>query len=109
IADLWVIVCIAEPSFICAIEGVACTLCRYWADATEVRASIVQAVSDMLEIVAPGTLKGSGVRILLDHLGATPKESWQLVMGKDVEMLKLASLGVALSNGLENAKAVAPM
>ncbi|KAL2240702.1 UNVERIFIED_CONTAM: Endoribonuclease YBEY, chloroplastic, partial [Sesamum indicum] len=54
-------------------EVVAGTLCPYWAKATEVRAYVTQAVSDMLEIVAPGTLKGSGVRILFDHLWVTPK------------------------------------
>ncbi|KAH6783156.1 haloacid dehalogenase-like hydrolase family protein [Perilla frutescens var. hirtella] len=94
--------------FLDTAEGVAGTLRPYWAEATADRASVVQAVPDMLEIVPPGTSKGSGVRILLDHLGATPDEVMAIGDGEnDVEMLKLASLGVALSNGSEKAKAVA--
>ncbi|KAL0322969.1 UNVERIFIED_CONTAM: Endoribonuclease YBEY, chloroplastic [Sesamum angustifolium] len=60
--------------FLDTSEGVASTLCPYWADATEVRAFVVQVVWDMLEIVALGILKECGVRILLDHLGITLKE-----------------------------------
>ncbi|KAH6755113.1 haloacid dehalogenase-like hydrolase family protein [Perilla frutescens var. hirtella] len=94
--------------FLDTAEGVAGTLRPYWAEATADRASVVQAVPDMLEIVPPGTSKGSGVRILLDHLGATPDEVMAIGDGEnDVEMLQLASLGVALSNGSEKAKAVA--
>lgn len=94
--------------FLDTAEGVARTLRPYWAEATADRASVVQAVPDMLEIVPPGTSKGSGVRILLDHLGATPDEVMAIGDGEnDVEMLQLASLGVALSNGSEKAKAVA--
>lgn len=94
--------------FLDTAEGVASTLRPYWAEATADRASVVQAVPDMLEIVPPGTSKGSGVRILLDHLGATPDEVMAIGDGEnDVEMLQLASLGVALSNGSEKAKAVA--
>ncbi|KAI3468172.1 hypothetical protein Pfo_024835 [Paulownia fortunei] len=94
--------------FLDSSEGVAGTLRPYWAEATEDRASVVQAVPDMLEIVPPGTSKGSGVRILLDHLGVAPNEVMAIGDGEnDVEMLELASLGVALSNGSEKAKAVA--
>lgn len=60
--------------FLDTAEGVASTLRPYWAAATADRASVVQAQPNMLEIVPPGTSKGSGVRILLDHLGATPDE-----------------------------------
>lgn len=60
--------------FLDTAEGVASTLRPYWAEATADRASVVQAQPDMLEIVPPGTSKGSGVQILLDHLGATPDE-----------------------------------
>ncbi|KAL2237054.1 UNVERIFIED_CONTAM: Endoribonuclease YBEY, chloroplastic [Sesamum indicum] len=94
--------------FLDTSEGVAGTLRPYWAEATEGRACVVQAVPDMLEIVPPGSSKGSGVGILLDHLGVSPKEVMAIGDGEnDVEMLKLASLGVALSNGSEKAKAVA--
>ncbi|KAL0394126.1 UNVERIFIED_CONTAM: Endoribonuclease YBEY, chloroplastic [Sesamum latifolium] len=89
-------------------EGIARTLRPYWAEATQGRACVVQAVPGMLELVPPGSSKGSGVGVLLDHLGVTPKEIMAIGDGEnDVEMLKLASLGVALSNGSEKAKAVA--
>ncbi|KAL7122000.1 hypothetical protein ACP275_01G018500 [Erythranthe tilingii] len=94
--------------FLDSAEGVANTLRPYWTEAIDDRASVVQAVPDMLEIVPPGTSKGSGVKILLDHLGVTPDEIMAIGDGEnDVEMLELASLGVALSNGSEKAKAVA--
>ncbi|XP_042001165.1 endoribonuclease YBEY, chloroplastic-like isoform X1 [Salvia splendens] len=94
--------------FLDTAEGVAGTIRPYWAEATGDRASVVQAQPDMLEIVPLGTSKGSGVKILLDHLGATPDEVMAIGDGEnDVEMLQLASLGVALSNGSEKAKAVA--
>lgn len=60
--------------FLDTAEGVAGTIRPYWAEATVDRASVVQAQPDMLEIVPLGTSKGSGVKILLDHLGATPDE-----------------------------------
>ncbi|KAK3040964.1 hypothetical protein RJ639_029074 [Escallonia herrerae] len=89
-------------------EGVATTLRPYWSEATRDRASVVQAQPDMLEIVPSGTSKGSGVRMLLDHLGITAKEVMAISDGEnDVEMLELVSLGIALSNGSEKAKAVA--
>lgn len=94
--------------FLDTAEGVSTVLRPYWAEATGGHASVVQAVPDMLEIVPSGTSKGSGVRMLLDHLGITPKEVMAIGDGEnDVEMLDLASLGVALSNGSEKAKAVA--
>uniref|UniRef100_A0A5B7AM20 Sugar-phosphatase n=1 Tax=Davidia involucrata TaxID=16924 RepID=A0A5B7AM20_DAVIN len=94
--------------FLDTAEGVANTLRPYWAEATRDRATVVQAVPDMLEIVPPGSSKGSGVRMLLDHLGVTAKEIMAIGDGEnDVEMLELASLGIALSNGSEKAKAVA--
>ncbi|KAL0293898.1 UNVERIFIED_CONTAM: Endoribonuclease YBEY, chloroplastic, partial [Sesamum radiatum] len=53
--------------FLDTSKGVASNFCPHSADATEVHAFVVQAVSDMLEIVALGILKGCGVRILLDQ------------------------------------------
>lgn len=60
--------------FLDTVEGVATALRPYWAEATKDRATVVQAVPDMLEIVPSGTSKGNGVRMLLDHLGASPEE-----------------------------------
>ncbi|KAK6912764.1 Endoribonuclease YbeY [Dillenia turbinata] len=89
-------------------DGISTTIRPYWSEATNGRAKVVQAVPDMLEIVPPATSKGSGVRMLLDHLGVSPKEIMAIGDGEnDIEMLELASLGVALSNGAEKTKAVA--
>ncbi|WOG84073.1 hypothetical protein DCAR_0103253 [Daucus carota subsp. sativus] len=94
--------------FLDTAEGVSTTLRPYWSEATSNRASVVQAQEDMLEIVPLGTSKGSGVKMLLDHLGVPAKEVMAIGDGEnDVEMLELASLGVALSNGSDKAKAVA--
>ncbi|WRX33026.1 Endoribonuclease YbeY - like 1 [Theobroma cacao] len=89
-------------------EGISTNLRPYWSEATRDRASVVQAVPDMLEIVPLGTSKGSGVKMLLDHLGVNAKETMAIGDGEnDVEMLELASLGIALSNGTEKTKSVA--
>ncbi|KAJ4957639.1 hypothetical protein NE237_024750 [Protea cynaroides] len=94
--------------FLDTAEGVDMTLRPYWSEATKGCAHVVQSIPDMLEIVPPGTSKGSGVRILLDHLGLTTKEVMAIGDGdNDVEMLELAYLGVALSNGSEKTKSVA--
>lgn len=60
--------------FLDTVEGVATTLRPYWEEATGDQASVVQAVPDMLEIIPSRTSKGSGVKMLLDHLGVSPKE-----------------------------------
>ncbi|XP_062164021.1 endoribonuclease YBEY, chloroplastic isoform X2 [Alnus glutinosa] len=94
--------------FLDTSAGVSTTLRPYWSEATRDRATVVQAVPDMLEIVPLGTSKGSGVKMLLDHLGSTAKEVMAIGDGEnDVEMLELAALGIALSNGSEKTKAVA--
>lgn len=94
--------------FVDTTERVAATLRPHWSEATGDDAKVVQTVPDMLEIVPHGTSKGDGVKLLLDHLGATPKEVMAIGDGEnDIEMLQLATLGVALSNGSERTKAVA--
>ncbi|KAK3161887.1 hypothetical protein QOZ80_1BG0082730 [Eleusine coracana subsp. coracana] len=89
-------------------EGISSALRPHWAKAIEGRAHVVQAQPDMLEIVPPSTSKGNGVKILLNHLGIGPDEVMAIGDGEnDIEMLQLASLGVALANGSEKTKAVA--
>ncbi|CAL9187207.1 endoribonuclease YBEY, chloroplastic [Musa acuminata AAA Group] len=89
-------------------EGVSTTLRPYWAEAIMGRAEVVQAQPDMLEIVPAGTSKGNGVQMLLNHLGISEKEIMAIGDGEnDIEMLQLASLGIALANGSEKTKAVA--
>lgn len=61
-------------AFLDSAENVATTIRPYWAEATGDRASITQALVDILEIVPHGTSKGNGVRLLLDHLGVSPDE-----------------------------------
>lgn len=60
--------------FVDTPEGITSTLRPHWEEATDGLAGVVQAVPDMLEIVPAGTSKGSGVKMLLDHLGISPKE-----------------------------------
>jgi len=64
--------------FLDTAQSVSDTLRPYWSDATKGRATVVQAVPDMLEIVPLGTCKGNGVKVLLDHLGVTAKEVPQI-------------------------------
>ncbi|KAF8388879.1 hypothetical protein HHK36_025560 [Tetracentron sinense] len=94
--------------FIDTAETVSTTLRPYWSEAVRDRAGVVQGQADMLEIVPAGTSKGNGVRMLLNHLGVSANEIMAIGDGEnDVEMLELASLGIALSNGSEKAKVVA--
>ncbi|KMZ75042.1 Hydrolase Cof, related [Zostera marina] len=89
-------------------EGISTNLRPYWLEASKGRADITQAQTDMLEIIPPDASKGKGVKLLLDHLGVTPKEIMAIGDGEnDIEMLELAGLGVALSNGSEKTKFVA--
>lgn len=55
-------------------EGISSALRPYWAKAIEGRAHVVQAQPDMLELVPPATSKGSGVKILLNHLSISADE-----------------------------------
>ncbi|CAN7060582.1 hypothetical protein BRARA_D01569 [Brassica rapa] len=99
---------IQKVIFMDTTEGVSSVIRPYWSEATGDRASVVQAQSDMLEIVPPGTSKGNGVKMLLSHLGVSPNEIMAIGDGEnDMEMLELASLGVVMSNGAEKTKAVA--
>lgn len=72
------------------------------------RATIVQALDDMLEILPSGISKGDGLAILLAHLGI----DWQNVMAvgdgeNDREMLERAGFGVAMGNAHPVAAATA--
>ncbi|OAY84385.1 Endoribonuclease YbeY, partial [Ananas comosus] len=60
--------------FLYTADGVFSVLHPYWSEALKGRACIVQEMPDMLEIVPPGISKGSGAKLLLDHLGITEKE-----------------------------------
>lgn len=60
--------------FLDTAEGISSTLRPYFIEATEGWAGIVQAQPGMLEIVPAGISKGTGVKMLLDHLGIPAKE-----------------------------------
>ncbi|KAI3792739.1 hypothetical protein L2E82_06627 [Cichorium intybus] len=99
---------IQKVLFLDTAEGVEGKIRPYWSEATKGRATVVQAQADMLEIVPPATSKGNGVKMLLDHLGVTANEVMAIGDGEnDIEMMQLASLGVAMSNGCEKTKAAA--
>lgn len=55
-------------------EGISNTLRPHWSEVTRGRAGVVQAQEDMLEIVPPQTSKGTGVKMLLDHLNINAEE-----------------------------------
>lgn len=63
-------------------------------------ASVTQAMPTMLEWLPPGCSKAKGVRKVCESLGIDPTTEL-LAMGdaeNDVEMLKMASIGVAVGN-----------
>ncbi|CAI0409537.1 unnamed protein product [Linum tenue] len=108
VEDLIAAADIQKMLFIDTADRVATELRPYWSEAAGELANVVQAVPHMLEIVPVGTSKGSGIQILLDHLGVKAEEIMAIGDGEnDIEMLQLAALGIALSNGVEKTKAVA--
>lgn len=50
-------------------ERVASFLRPHWTLAVNGRATVVQALPEMMEILPAGASKGTGVQRLLDHLG----------------------------------------
>ncbi|KAF9681074.1 hypothetical protein SADUNF_Sadunf06G0187700 [Salix dunnii] len=90
-----------HQALVLGFEIVGISLLLVEQEANGGRASVVQAGPNMLEIVLPGTSKGSGVKATLDHLGVTAKE-----IRADL-MPELASPGIALGNGSEKTKAAA--
>ncbi|XP_071729282.1 uncharacterized protein [Rutidosis leptorrhynchoides] len=65
-----------------------------------------QALPDILEIMSVGTSKCFRVRMLLSHFGVTENKVMAIDDGEnDIEMLQLASLGVAMKNGSKKTEA----
>ncbi|KAF6261871.1 HAD-like domain-containing protein, partial [Scenedesmus sp. NREL 46B-D3] len=72
------------------------------------RASCTTALSGMLEVLPLGASKGAGVAWLLAHLGMEPAGLLALGDGEnDIEMLRLAGVGVAMGNAGAAVKAAA--
>jgi Cof subfamily protein (haloacid dehalogenase superfamily) len=72
------------------------------------QASLVSPLDYILEVLPPGASKGTGLRRLLDELGIDPARVMAIGDGEnDVEMLRLAGIGVAVGNAMPVAKAAA--
>ena len=71
-------------------------------------ASLTQSQGTMLEVLPPGSSKGAGMRLMLQHLGVACEEV--LALGdaeNDIEMLAMAGVGVAMGNASPGAKRAA--
>lgn len=65
-------------------------------------------VLDTLEILPPGASKGKALKVLIHEMGITPAEVMAIGDGEnDIEMVKLAGLGVAVANANPKLKAIA--
>lgn len=60
--------------FLQEAEEISAVLRPHWLEAAGGRAGVVHSHAGMLEIVPPGTSKGRGVQILLDHLNISANE-----------------------------------
>ncbi len=72
------------------------------------QASLVRPLDYVLEVLPYGASKGAGLMRLLDELGIDPARVMAIGDGEnDVEMLRLAGIGVAVGNAMPVAKAAA--
>ncbi|KAJ7520296.1 hypothetical protein O6H91_20G077400 [Diphasiastrum complanatum] len=89
-------------------ETIANFVRPHWLSVTQGRATVTQALPEMLEILPRGASKGAGVKMLLDELRISPNEVMAIGDGEnDIEMLKLVGLGVVMGNGAAQTIAVA--
>jgi Cof subfamily protein (haloacid dehalogenase superfamily) len=71
-------------------------------------AAVIQAVPEYIEVLPPGVTKGEGVRWLLDEMGVDPAVVMAVGDGEnDLELLRMAGLGVAMGNAHDSVKAAA--
>lgn len=71
-------------------------------------ATMVQPSPNMLEILPMGASKGAGLKRLLDMLDIQPENVLALGDGEnDLEMIKLAGIGIAMGNAMSHLKEVA--
>ncbi len=72
------------------------------------RATLVQSLPVQLETLPPGASKGDGLRRLLADLNLDPRHVLAIGDGEnDLEMLRLAGIGVAMGNAPASVRAVA--
>lgn len=99
---------IQKVIFLDTAEKVASFLRPHWSLALKGRATVVQALPEMMEILPSGVSKGLGVQILLDHLDVPVEEVMAIGDGEnDIEMLELAGWGVSMANGAARTLAIA--
>ncbi|MDU0479154.1 HAD family hydrolase [Staphylococcus chromogenes] len=74
-------------------------------------AHLTFSVSDgLVEVAAPRVTKATGVQFLAQHIGATARDVVCFGdMPNDIEMLRWAGLGVAMSNAMPEVKAAADL
>lgn len=64
-------------------------------------ATLVTPMPTMLEVLPPGASKGAGLKRLIDDLGIEPQNVMAIGDGEnDIEMLRLAGIGVAMGNAM---------
>jgi Cof subfamily protein (haloacid dehalogenase superfamily) len=72
------------------------------------RAEVVLSTSFLLEILPLGASKGAGLAWLLDYLGVPTDEVLAIGDGEnDIEMLRMAAIGVAVANAMPAVKDMA--
>lgn len=72
------------------------------------RAVVLQAIPEYIEVLPVGVSKGEGVRWLLDKIGVDPAVVMAVGDGEnDLELLRMAGLGVAMGNAADSVKAAA--
>lgn len=82
-------------------ERVRCATKAWLAKTLDVE--LANSLSDNIELNAPGTSKWNGLCWLADHMGIDP--SHMLVLGdgeNDIDMLRRATVGVAMANAAES-------
>jgi Cof subfamily protein (haloacid dehalogenase superfamily) len=74
------------------------------------QASITQALPIAVEILPYGSSKGDGLRRLLNHYNISPAAVMAFGDGEnDIEMIRLAGIGVAMGNAPQHVQAAADM
>lgn len=72
------------------------------------RATLVQALDDMLEMIPSNSSKGKALGVLLKEMNINAENVLAIGDGEnDIEMLKLAGIGVAVGNATDKLKAIA--
>jgi Cof subfamily protein (haloacid dehalogenase superfamily) len=72
------------------------------------RATVVQALDDMLEVMPNGVSKGTAFHYLIDEMNIPSAETMAIGNAEnDIQMIQAAGIGVAVDNSMDSLKAVA--